>query len=344
MYLDSEKEATILWSLLSEPGDQLAHLIFAHRGTAAISDFKSGRAKKLWPEIIESEACEFGHELPALFERLAMRIETLSVSQRVERAIRWSAKPVFPDDSPVLWSKFQDLGHSAPYLLWVAGDICALEQESVAIVGTRRPSSYGIENSRLLVSQLRLPVVSGGASGIDAAAHKAALDLKLPTFAFMAGGIDRAYPLENWPLFHQMVRSGGALISETSPGTAPTRFRFLLRNRLIAAAGDSLFVVEAGYRSGSRNSANHARNLGRDVYAVPARFGNAVPQGTNAMIKEGLAQTWQMQDSLQVEPDWIQKRIQDAIFGGAIGDRQIAMESGISLQLVAKNLALMRLN
>jgi DNA processing protein len=344
MYLDSEKEATILWSLLSEPGDQLAHLIFAHRGTAAISDFKSGRAKKLWPEIIESEACEFGHELPALFERLAMRIETLSVSQRVERAIRWSAKPVFPDDSPVLWSKFQDLGHSAPYLLWVAGDICALEQESVAIVGTRRPSSYGIENSRLLVSQLRLPVVSGGASGIDAAAHKAALDLKLPTFAFMAGGIDRAYPLENWPLFHQMVRSGGALISETSPGTAPTRFRFLLRNRLIAAAGDSLFVVEAGYRSGSRNSANHARNLGRDVYAVPARFGNAVPQGTNAMIKEGLAQAWQMQDGLQVEPDWIQKRIQDAIFGGAIGDQQIAMESGISLQLVAKNLALMRLN
>jgi DNA processing protein len=187
-------------------------------------------------------------------------------------------------------------------------------------------------------------VVSGGASGIDAAAHKAALDLKLPTFAFMAGGIDRAYPLENWPLFHQMVRSGGALISETSPGTAPTRFRFLLRNRLIAAAGDSLFVVEAGYRSGSRNSANHARNLGRDVYAVPARFGNAVPQGTNAMIKEGLAQAWQMQDGLQVEPDWIQKRIQDAIFGGATGDRQIAMESGISLQLVAKNLALMRLN
>jgi DNA processing protein len=344
MYLDSEKEATILWSLLSEPGDQLAHLIFAHRGPAAISDFKSGRAKKLWPEIIGSEASEFGHELPALFERLAMRIDTLSVSQRVERAIRWSARPVFPEDSPVLWSKFQDLGHSAPYLLWVAGDISTLEQESVAIVGTRRPSSFGIENSVLLVSQLRLPVVSGGASGIDAAAHKAALDLKLPTFAFMAGGIDRAYPLENWPLFHQMVRSGGALISETSPGTAPTRFRFLLRNRLIAAAGDSLFVVEAGYRSGSRNSANHARNLGRDVYAVPARFGNTVPQGTNAMIKEGLAQAWQMQDDFQVEPSWIQKRIQDAIFDGAIGDQQIAMESGISLQLVAKNLALMRLN
>jgi hypothetical protein len=96
MYLDSEKEATILWSLLSEPGDQLAHLIFAHRGPAAISDFKSGRAKKLWPEIIGSEASEFGHELPALFERLAMRIDTLSVSQRVERAIRWSARPVFP--------------------------------------------------------------------------------------------------------------------------------------------------------------------------------------------------------------------------------------------------------
>jgi len=77
---------------------------------------------------------------------------------------------------------------------------------------------------------------------------------------------------------------------------------------------------------------------------VPARFGNTVPQGTNAMIKEGLALAWQMQDGHQVEPSWIQKRIQDAIFDGAIGDQQIAVESGISLQLVAKNLALMRLN
>jgi DNA processing protein len=113
---------------------------------------------------------------------------------------------------------------------------------------------------------------------------------------------------------------------------------------LIAAAGDSLFVVEAGYRSGSRNSANHARNLGREVYAVPARFGNTVPQGTNAMIKEGLAKAWQMQEGLQIEPDWCQKRIQDAIRDGAISDQQIAIESGISLQLVTRNLALMRLN
>lgn len=344
MFIDSEKEATITWSLLSEPGDQLAHLIFANRGPDAISDFKSGRAKSLWAELVHNQAPEFVFELPALLERFALRIDNLSVSQRVERAIRWSAKPVFPADAPALWIKFQDLGHSAPYMLWVAGDISALEQESVSIVGTRRPSLFGIKNSELLVRQLQLPVVSGGAAGIDSVAHQAAIDLKLPSFAFMAGGIDRAYPLENWPLFHNLVRAGGALISETSPGTAPTRFRFLLRNRLIAAAGDSLFVVEAGYRSGSRNSANHARNLGREVYAVPARFGNTVPQGTNAMIKEGLAKAWQMQEGLHIEPDWCQKRIQDAIRDGAISDQQIAIESGISLQLVTRNLALMRLN
>jgi DNA processing protein len=343
MYLDSEKEATILWSLLSEPGDQLAHLVFANRGPAAISDFKSGRAKKLWPEIIEAEAPEFLFELPAMFERVAMRIDTLSVSQRVERAIRWSAKPVFQDDAPVLWGKFEDLGHSAPYLLWVAGDISALENPSVSIVGTRRPSSFGIKNTQRLVTQIGLPVVSGGASGIDAAAHQAALDIKLPSFAFMAGGVDRAYPLENWPLFHEMVRAGGALIAETAPGTAPSRFRFLLRNRLIAATGDSLFVVEAGYRSGSRNSANHARNLGRDVYAVPARFGKTIPQGTNAMIKEGLAEAWPIQTGIQIEPDWVQKRVFDAIRNGAITDQEIAMESGLSLGLVAKNLPEMRL-
>ena len=102
--------------------------------------------------------------------------------------------------------------------------------------------------------------------------------------------------------------------------------------------GDSLFVVEAGYRSGSRNSANHAKNLGRDVYAVPARFGKTVPQGTNAMIREGLAESWQFDPGHRVEPDWTQKRIMDAIRDGARSDQEIAMESGLPLGLVAKNL------
>lgn len=339
MYLDSDKEDTILWSLLSEPGDQLAHLIFSNRGPAVIADFKSSKAKKLWPEIIQEQAPEFVSELPALLERVSMRIDVSSVSQKVERAIRWSAKPVFPSDAPRLWNKFQDLGLSAPYLLWVAGDLSGLEGESASIVGTRRPSPFGIKNTQRLVSQLRLPVVSGGASGIDTAAHQRALDLGLATYAFMAGGIDRAYPLENWPLFHQMVRAGGALISETAPGTAPSRFRFLLRNRLIAAAGDSLFVVEAGYRSGSRNSANHARNLGRDVYAVPARFGKTIPQGTNAMIKDGLAEPWELDGGIQIEPNWVQKRIMDAIRDGARSNQEIAIESGLSLGLIARNIA-----
>ena len=186
-------------------------------------------------------------------------------------------------------------------------------------------------------------MLSGGASGIDYAAHRAALDFGLPTVAFMAGGIDRAYPTENWPLFHDIVRFGGALVSETPPFTAPSRFRFLSRNRLIAAASQATFVVEAGYRSGSRNTANHAKSCGREVYAIPGFWSDKASQGCNAMIKEGLAAAWQVGKPISVEPSYDQKRILDAIREGAKSLREIAIESGLAISDVAKEVKRLRL-
>lgn len=341
MFLDEDQHKTLQWSMLHEPGDALAHLIFELQGPSAIDDFLSGRAKRLWSELVSLHAPEYLMKLPELLERIKLRIEFADPSHAVERGLRWGAKPVFPNQLPSLWQRFSDLEHHSPYLLWVAGEPEALEADAVSLVGTRNPSERGLRNTSKVVSSLRCAIVSGGAKGIDAQAHRTALELGLPTIAFMAGGIDRAYPMENWELFHQIARSGGALVSELQPGSSPSRFRFLQRNRLIAAAGSFTVVVEAGYRSGSKNTANHARSLGRDVFAVAGSWSDKSAQGCNAMIREGLAQPWNFGDG--VEPTLDQKRVLDAIREGCVEPAEIARESGMGISQVVRELRQLRL-
>ena len=344
MQLTHEQEATIAYSALSEPGDALAQLLFQQNGPSVIEQFRSGAAKRIWPEQIDQIAPEYVAGLPLLFERFSLRLPKVHVPTLVERAIRWNAAPVFPDQLPKLWSQFADLCLHQPYLLWVAGSTAVLESDANAIVGTRNPTLRGINNTRKLVKQLGAAVISGGATGIDFAAHRAALDFGLPTAAFMAGGIDRAYPTQNWPLFHEMVRRGGALVSETVPFTAPSRFRFLNRNRLIAASTTSTFVIEAGYRSGSRNTANHARACGREVFALAGGWSDRASQGCNAMIKEGLAQPWHLDQHRMIEPTSSQKRVLDALREGASDFPSIARESGLSIGEVRRELHRLQLD
>jgi len=154
----------------------------------------------------------------------------------------------------------------------------------------------------------------------------------------MAGGVDRAYPLDNWSLFHEMVRAGGALVSELAPGTAPSRFRFLQRNRLIAAASRELYVVQAAYRSGSRNTANSARMLGREVFAIPGAWSDRASQGTNAMIQEGLAKPFQLGKEVLFEDSSTRRRVLDAMRDGKRGVEEIAAESGLTIAEVLSEL------
>lgn len=338
MQLTHDQECTIAYSALSEPGDALAQVIFQFNGPQAIEQFRSGRAKKIWPEQIHEHTPEYAASLPLLFERFALRLPKVHVPSLVERAIRWNARPVFPDQLPRLWSQFSDLELHQPYLLWVAGSLGVFESDANSIVGTRNPTARGVLRTRTLVKQLGVGVISGGATGIDFAAHRAALDYGLPTAAFMAGGIDRAYPTQNWPLFHEMVRGGGALVSETVPFTAPSRFRFLNRNRLIAASSQATFVVEAGYRSGSRNTANHARACGREVYALAGAWSDTASQGCNSMIKEGLAKSWPVDQAFQVESSIDRKRIEDSIRNGSSNIYDIAAESGLARKVVEREL------
>jgi DNA processing protein len=339
MHLSQEQLDLISWCSLSEPGDALTSLIWNEFGPKALESAKEQKFET-WRAFISESSPEYLSELGSLEERVCLRLPSVNPHQLVERGIRWNAKPVAVASLPSVHDRLSDLGNHAPLLLWVAGDEDLLEQEFAGIVGTRKPSVKGTSNAKRLVESLRMPIVSGGARGIDRAAHEAALEIGFPTVAIMAGGLDKAYPMENWELFHQIVRFGGVLMSEMPPGTAPSRFRFLQRNRLIAAMCKELFVVEAAFRSGSKNTANHARALGREVYALAGSWASEQSQGCNAMIQEGLAKQYVLDDPIEIEPSWNKKRVEDALLAGAKTPKEIAMESGLDLKQVKASMSM----
>lgn len=158
----------------------------------------------------------------------------------------------------------------------------------IALVGARAATGYGehvtMEASAGLVD-LGYTIVSGAAYGIDGMAHRAALASSGQTVAFLAGGVDRFYPSGHDALLTRIV-DAGAVVSELPCGSQPTKWRFLLRNRLIAAASQATVVVEAGWRSGSLNTAGHAAALGRPLGAVPGPVTSAASAGCHRLIRE----------------------------------------------------------
>lgn len=180
-----------------------------------------------------------------------------------------------------------------PAVLYVRGDGACLERalaaDRVAIVGARRASEYGLQQARALgrgLAAAGLTVVSGMALGVDAAAHAGALEVDGLTVAVLACGPDRAYPASKRRL-HARIAATGAVVAELPPGTAPRRWCFPARNRIIAALGQATVVVEAGERSGSLITAGQAADLGRDVAAVPGLVTSPLAAGTNALISDG---------------------------------------------------------
>lgn len=237
----------------------------------------------------------------------ALATRRLRWNRRMERTLNaeahmaatcgaWLVTPADP-----LWPpQLNDLGPARPYGLWCRGDSRHLldlaSAPSVALVGSRDPSIYGTEATTHLTAELArrgYTVISGGAMGIDIAAHRAALTQQgsdLPTIAFMAGGLDRLYPAQNSDALNMIV-DRGLIMSEVSVGNTPTRWRFLERNRLIAALARHTIVVEARWRSGALNTARHAMEIGRTLWAVPGQINSPNSVGTNRLLRDGLAQT-----------------------------------------------------
>jgi DNA processing protein len=180
-----------------------------------------------------------------------------------------------------------------PVALWVRGParLDELVDRSVAVVGSRASTAYGEHVAAELGHQLGergWTVVSGGAYGIDAAAHRGALAAEAPTLAVLACGVDRPYPAAHGALFHRIAESG-LLVSEWPPGCAPLRHRFLVRNRLIAALTRGTVVVEAAARSGAQATAKRARRLGRELLVVPGPVTSAMSVGCHELLRDAEA-------------------------------------------------------
>jgi DNA processing protein len=200
-----------------------------------------------------------------------------------------------------------------PITLYVRGDWQAcLEQPCVGVIGSRQCSTYGENSSEMLsrdLSSRGVTVVSGLARGIDTAAHRGAISGKGRTIAVMGTGLDSVYPKENNRLVHEILDSGGCLVSQFPLGTPPLKDNFPYRNRIISGLSLGVLIVEASERSGSLITARLAMEQNREVMAVPGNITSANSYGTNYLIKAGAKLVQQWQDVVAELPSEIAARI-----------------------------------
>lgn len=206
-----------------------------------------------------------------------------------------------------------------PHLLYVYGETDLTDRFPVAVVGTRRASAYGLTHTREIAAELAqtgVCVVSGLALGIDAAAHTGALDGGGRTVAVLGSALDKPYPQENEPLMRRILESGGSVISEYAPGTPPSRYSFLQRNRIIAGMCLGTLVTEGPRRSGALNTATRTLENGREVFALPGNVDSPGAQLPNMLISEGARLVTGAADilsALVIEPKGAPKAAQAAV-------------------------------
>jgi len=276
---DPERLARVVLSRIGEPGDpRVTHLVAELGAEAVLAGLRQQSA---------------GGELR---ENLAARLARADAPAELERAARQGIRFITPADDE--WpSLLADLAHAptlherggVPVGLWAKGPGRLDEQvaRSVAVVGSRSATTYGAGvagDIGLVLAEAGHTVVSGAAFGIDNAAHRGALAGRGPTIAVLACGVDRAYPDAHRPLL-DYIADVGLVVSEAAPGCAPTRIRFLARNRLIAAMSQGTVVVEAAIRSGALNTANWAAGLSRVLMGVPGPVTSAPSAGVHQLIR-----------------------------------------------------------
>ena len=355
-----EQLAGIWFSIMCEPGDEFAGYIRHSLGVSeALKLVKAGSPTELVRQLINVNAQDIGTARFGDLERVAGEALARWTPRLTPNALAQShdwlkhSKSWLITPKSELWPENLDhLGWAAPAVLWGRGSPMALAAtgQCLSVVGSRGATNYGSWVTGELIAGLRpfnISIVSGGAYGIDAAAHRAALAAGLKTVAVLAGGVDRLYPSGNHELFDAIIATG-AVISELPPGASPTKWRFLQRNRLIAAISDATLVVEAGKRSGSISTANHATELGRPVGAIPGPITATSSLGCNRLIQSGQAELIQDDDDLlnllglhsrlsQLEDDLADNlgpfeiRLLDALTTRPIDPAQVAQRAGLTM-------------
>jgi len=291
-----EQVIAATWSTLCEPGDGMAGLLRAKLSSEKALELvaSSFTAKQIIQELPKDDFREekFESTLSDCLEIWRRRLKASKPQEALDAIHALGGRFVIQGDE--CWpSELEDLGYSTPTGLWVLGDPKNLKHEmKLSVIGSRLASPYGLKLTRDLV---RFAVgrdwliVSGGALGIDAKASETALLEGHRSIAVLAGGLDKWYPASNHDLFLKVIQNG-CLVSEMPPGYPPARWRFLQRNRLIAALSRATLVVEAGFRSGSINTAGHANELGRAVGAVPGEVDSVRSAGCHRLIRERRAE------------------------------------------------------
>jgi DNA processing protein len=210
---------------------------------------------------------------------------------RIESDLEWLSQPghhllCWDDDAyPTLLRRIS----SPPAALFIDGDPGCLWQPQIAVIGSRNPTAGGLDHARDFAATLArqgMTITSGLASGIDAAAHTAALDAGALTIAVNGTGLDQVYPNSSWQVAER-IRTQGAMISELPLGSAPRRQHFPSRNRIISGLSLAVLVIEAGLNSGTLITARKAAEQGRDVFALPGSLHNPMAKGCHRLIREG---------------------------------------------------------
>ena len=180
---------------------------------------------------------------------------------------------------------------------------------SVAIVGTRKPTTYGKEVTHTLAADLArrgVIIISGLALGTDSIAHRACLEVGGTTLAIMANSVEQIYPRTHASLAEQILEKGGALMSEYEPPTGPRDYQFLARNRIVSGLSDAIVITEAAERSGTLSTAAHALEQGKEVFVVPGNITSPMSAGCNALLKQGARVATCAEDVLEViAPDFL---------------------------------------
>lgn len=275
----NERDARMALCCAIEPGSRDEAALVAEHGAVAV-----------WRSLLK----------PTAVSRWAARAHSLDLGRVQRSTARFGLRFVVPSDDewPARLSDLaraepvQDMG-GVPFGLWLKGDVSLADavSRSIAIVGSRACTAYGQSVAGDLAAGLGahgISTVSGGAYGIDAAAHAGALAAGAVTVAAMAGGLDKLYPTGNSALLQRVARHG-LLVSELPPGEHPTRVRFLARNRLIAALSPATVMVEAALRSGARNTVSWANACQRMVMAVPGPVHSATSATPHRLIRDAEA-------------------------------------------------------
>jgi DNA processing protein len=284
--LTQEAYARAALTCLVEPADRwLGQLLRLHGAEVTLDAIKSGRL----PQTAPAASGKSRLSLRSAMERWRTRLPELLSPEQVTAFREAGIRLVCPGD-PEWPGQLADLGDEQPYALWLRGnaDLRFNCLRSVAIVGSRAATAYGSYVAAEFAASLAargLAVVSGGAFGVDAAAHRGALGADGVTVAVLACGVDLPYPAAHAELF-DAIASQGVIASEWPPGRHVTRLRFLVRNRVIAALAPGTLVVEAGQRSGAVNTARHARDLNRRLMAVPGPVTSDLSAGCHQIIRD----------------------------------------------------------